>query len=80
MNEEIMNNEEIMEANEEVTTRKPMTGLEKAGGVALLALAGIGVYKIGKAIAKKVKKNKAAKAACTHEGEYTEESCDEVED
>ena len=76
MNEEIMNYEENLE-NEEVLTRRPMSGLEKAGLVAIVSLAGLGAYKIGKAIVKKVKKTKEEKASNVHEGEYSEDNYDE---
>lgn len=70
MNEEIMNNNEEME-DEEVQTRRPMTGLEKAGGVALLALAGFGIYKGVKAIAKRAKAKKQSRVdRGTYEDQY----------
>ena len=64
MANEIIMNEEVIEAAEDVVvTTGSKTGWKIAGGVGLLALAGYGLYKGGKWVVGKIKAKKEQKCA-----------------
>lgn len=59
-NKEIMVNEEVMDATEELATVGAGKGLKIAAGIGLAALVGFGIYKIGKRVSAKIKAKKEA--------------------
>lgn len=58
MANEIIMNEGVIEATEELVTTGPCKAVKIGGGVALLALAGFGLYKAGKWVVGKIKAKK----------------------
>ena len=59
-NKEIMVNEEVMDATEELVTVDSGNGLKVAAGIGLAAIVGFGIYKLGKHIHAKIKAKKEA--------------------
>jgi hypothetical protein len=61
MENEIIMNEEVIEATEEIATAKSHNGLKIAGGIALLSLISFAAYKGGKWVRAKIEAKKAQK-------------------
>ena len=77
-NKEIMVNEEVMDAAEDLATVESGNGLKVVAGIGLAALVGFGIYKIGKHICAKIKAKREMEA-CENCIEMTEEDFEEVE-
>lgn len=58
MANEIIMNDEVIEATEELATTGTNKALKIGGGIALLGLAGFGLYKAGKWVVAKIKAKK----------------------
>lgn len=63
MANEIILNEEVIEAEEELVTSSTGKGLKIAAGVGLAALVSVVAYKVGKLVVSKIKEKKELKAA-----------------
>jgi molybdopterin-binding protein len=77
-NKEIMVNEEVMDAAEELVTIDSGNGLKVAAKIGLAALVGFGIYKVGKHVYAKIKAKKESKM-CEDCIEDLEEDFEEVE-
>lgn len=77
--DEVITNEVTNEVVDEFATTNPGKGFKVAAAIGVVVLAGVGICKLGKKIAAKIKARKANKSELVDDAEYVEVDESEME-